>query len=799
MEGFTQGITKAFNDYLTNNKQLAKKLKLKGNLVQSDIIEGIVATFELKIPAEIAEFDGQTKEKLSTAQAKKATFDIIYKQLSDWLFDHSKQAEQIISKMIESKSAREAAIKSRQEAKKARQSKNGGKLTLSSKLKPASGKDPKVKEMYITEGDSASNIKRDTKTQAIFPIRGKIKNAYKINLSEALKNNEISTITAAIGAGIGPAFELDEMQYHKVILACFTGDTKVKALDGNSYSFKELVDNNIKDLWVYALDQNGDMVPALAKNIRKTGESKKLVKITLDNGEVIKSTPDHHFMILNGQYKQANELKINESLMPLYTKINENGYEEYFDKNTSKWIKTYRRVAEHMMPNEKINAFNRLQIEEHLPNQNAIIVHHKDVNKKNNLPENLTWLTSKEHFKIHALDHTGLPDYNGSPKHIEDVKRAHKEGKYINSYFGNNGYNGSPKHIEDIKRAHKAGKYKTFNTNSYNYSDKHKEVITRVNKSDKHIQSVAKSKILTSIKFLQVNHLPFDEYHFNFYRSNNTCFYDKILNYFNSYEEAFELAKEKKYKEYVPAKDYSYEYDNNKKQKTQIAKVIKKVLDNGEEFNKENYNATKGSRTINYDNILKWFDSYDDALEYAKHINHKIVNIEYIDLEENENVYCMTVDKYHNFLLDSGVFVKNCDQDSDGAHIRTLLIALFYKFFRPMVEAGRLYVVDSPLYRAVKYVKGVPHIKMYYSESEMNADRANLEGYKIQRYKGLGEMNKDEAYDAITNPKTQHLIQVELGDAEEAAQAMKILMSDDANLRKEWIENYIDFDKMYMV
>ena len=146
--------------------------------------------------------------------------------------------------------------------------------------------------------------------------------------------------------------------------------------------------------------------------------------------------------------------------------------------------------------------------------------------------------------------------------------------------------------------------------------------------------------------------------------------------------------------------------------------------------------------------------------------------------------------QYHKVIIGS-------DADVDGSHIRTLLIALFYKFFRPMVEAGRLYVVDPPLYRATKNIKGKVDVRMYYSQQEIDADKSNLEGYKIQRYKGLGEMNKDEAYDAITNPKTQHLIQVELGDAEEAAQAMKILMSDDASLRKEWIEDYIDFDQMY--
>src|SRR5699024_5017848 len=259
--------------------------------------------------------------------------------------------------MIESKSAREAAIKSRQEAKKARQSKNSGKLTLASKLKPASSRKPEEKEMYITEGDSASNIRRDQKTQAIFPIRGKIINAFKTNLNDVLKNKEVSTITAAIGAGIGPAFELDDMQFHKIVIAS--------------------------------------------------------------------------------------------------------------------------------------------------------------------------------------------------------------------------------------------------------------------------------------------------------------------------------------------------------------------------------------------------------------------------------------------------------DADSDGAHIRTLLITLFYKYFRPMIEEGRLYAVEPPLYKATKYIKGKPDIKMYYSQDEIDKDKGKLDGYEIQRYKGLGEMDKDEAYNAITNRDTHRLIQVTMGDAEEAEKAIRILMSGDSDLRKDWIEEYIDFDKMY--
>lgn len=213
VDGFLQALTKSFNDFVKD-----KKIIKSGALSQSDILEGLVGTFELKIPSEIAEFDGQTKEKLSTVQAKQATYNIVLEEMTNWIYDRPNIAKKIIEKMLESKAARESAIKARQEAKKARQSKSGTKLSISSKLKAASSKKPEEKELFITEGDSASNIKRDQKTQAIFPIRGKIINAHKNNLSKLLDNQEVSTIAAVIGAGIGPAFEFDEMQYHKIII-----------------------------------------------------------------------------------------------------------------------------------------------------------------------------------------------------------------------------------------------------------------------------------------------------------------------------------------------------------------------------------------------------------------------------------------------------------------------------------------------------------------------------------------------------------------------------------------------------
>lgn len=805
LDGFEAGLTKAINDY-AKDKGL-NKVKVSKSKTQTvdpfkihDVFEGVTGVFELRVPSKIADFIGQTKDELATSQAKPVTQDIVYRNVSNWLYDNDVSAEQIVEKIIESKVARDSAIKARQEAKKARQSKGSAEqLVVLSKLETASSKNPKEKELYIVEGDSASGGHRNTITQAMLPLRGKIRNVEELSVMDALSNEEISTITSALGTGIGPAFDISDLQYYKIIISCFTGDTKVKSLDGNNYSFKELVDNGIKELWVYSMDKHGNVVPALAKNIRKTGETCKLVRITLDNNEIIESTVDHNFMTADGKYVEAQHLSVGDSLMPLYTKINDAGYEEYYDKNTNSWLKTYRLVAEMINEKGKIDAQNRLAVENHNKHLNSIQVHHKDYNKLNNHPDNLEWLTALEHFRDHSK--VWSDTYNGTEKHINDVKESHKNGNYAHTYFSNNGYNGSEKHIKDVKDAHKNGKYlhTYFGNNGWNGSEKQRQVTAQNNKTQKHIDSVKKGKVLVSIKFLQMMNLPFDEYHYNYYRNVSSVKYNKILEVFDSYDEAYEQAKTYPYRQYQKACDYILSYDSNQKHRNQIAKVIKTLIEKNLEFDEDNYNLEKGSRTVNYENIIKYFESHDHAFEYAQHYNHKITNIEIVDTEKNTDVYCLTVDDYHNFFLGSGVLVKNCDSDHDGRHIALLLLTLFKKFYSPLVEKGHVFVTIPPLFKATKYIKGEPRVKFFYSDEEMNKEKPQLleEGYNIQRFKGLGEMNDEEVTYALLDPKTRIIKRITINEIESLKKKLKILMGNDADLRKKWVEENVDYDKLY--
>lgn len=792
-DGFYAGLVKAVNDFAIDKRLVKQAFR------QSDVTEGLIAAVHVQVPSKIMEFEGQTKEKLATVQAKPATQQATYKAISDWMYDNLDAATQIVEKAEMSRQAREAAAKSRKEAKVGKDSKKKQRLEISSKLKQATSKDRSKCELIITEGDSASNVKRDKATQAILGIRGKIKNAFEISLAEAVQNEEISTIVGAIGAGVGADCDPEKSNYGKgVFLACFDGETKVKSLDGKSYSFNELIESNTKELWVYSMNSNGRVVPALAKNIRKTGDRSKMVRVTLDNGEVIESTPEHLFMTAEGVYAEAQNLKNGQSLMPLYTKIDEGGYELFYSQADGKYECTHRMVASNIYAEEKSLAKERLEQEDHLPNQNSIQVHHKDENKLNNLPENLEWKTAKEHWTHHAKDGgKRLTEYNQSEARIERIKDLHQEGVYDQTYFGNNGYNGSDRQKTALSDAHSRGVYKENYRKlaEYNQSDKHSEVVARTNASEKHIDSVRRSKILMSVRFLVDNNLPVDEYHYNMYRNKTAMKFVNALEYFGSMGVMIEEALKTKPRKFEHAKDFKLSYDVDRKQKNQIAKVVRKILDANEVVTEDRYNAEKGSRTPRFDRALEKFGGYENLIEYASNYNHKVVLIEVIEYEETKPVYCMTVPEYHNFFLDGGVLVKNCDADDDGAHICTLLLGFFYKFMRKLIEDGKLYVIVPPLYKSERYVKGKPEIKMYFTEQELSADRENLKGYSIQRYKGLGEMDKDtEGYDAISNHATRRVIQVTIDDAMRAAQMLKVLLGEDSKLRAEWIEKTIDFN-----
>mgnify|MGYP000298482699 FL=1 len=215
--GFKTALTKVFNDYAKSNGFIKGKDKA---LEGGDVREGLTAIISLRIPEGILQFEGQTKGKLGTPQARVAVEALVTEQMRVFLEENKAIATDIINKSLRSKIAREAARKAREEARKGT-SKKKEERSLSGKLAPAQSKDKDKKELFLVEGDSAGGSAkqgRDRKYQAILPLRGKVLNTEKTKEEEILRNEEINTMIYTIGAGYGSNFDIKDCEYSKVII-----------------------------------------------------------------------------------------------------------------------------------------------------------------------------------------------------------------------------------------------------------------------------------------------------------------------------------------------------------------------------------------------------------------------------------------------------------------------------------------------------------------------------------------------------------------------------------------------------
>ncbi|MDO4341870.1 MAG: DNA topoisomerase IV subunit B [bacterium] len=215
--GFKTAITKVFNDYARNNGLLKAK---DSNFDGSDVREGLTAVINMKIPEDLLQFEGQTKGKLGTPEARSAVEATVYDALKYFLEENRESAVAILDKMLKSKTAREAARKAREDVRSGKSKKNEAR-SLSGKLTPAQARNPKINELFIVEGNSAGGTakkSRDRKFQAILPLRGKIINTEKATSADIFKNEEINTMIHCIGAGYGSDFDIKDINYDKVII-----------------------------------------------------------------------------------------------------------------------------------------------------------------------------------------------------------------------------------------------------------------------------------------------------------------------------------------------------------------------------------------------------------------------------------------------------------------------------------------------------------------------------------------------------------------------------------------------------
>lgn len=212
-EGFRAALTTLVNKYARANNLLKEK---DDNLSGDDVREGLTAVISIKLGE--PQFEGQTKTKLGNTEAKAFVQKVVGDQLGDWFERNPSQAKNVIRKAIDAATARLAARKARETARRKSVFESAA---MPDKLKDCTSKDPSISEIFLVEGDSAGGSAvqgRDPHTQAILALRGKILNVERARLDKALGNKEVQAMIQAFGTGIGEDFDIEKARYHKIVL-----------------------------------------------------------------------------------------------------------------------------------------------------------------------------------------------------------------------------------------------------------------------------------------------------------------------------------------------------------------------------------------------------------------------------------------------------------------------------------------------------------------------------------------------------------------------------------------------------
>jgi DNA gyrase subunit B len=773
LSGFKTALTRVLN---TAGKDVGKvDVKLTGE----DVKEGLTAVVSVKVQEPL--FEGQTKTKLGNSEVFGVVSSIVHDELSTFFGENPQVSKMIIGKALDAARAREAARKARDLTRRKGALDGAG---LPGKLADCSNRDPKKCEVYIVEGDSAGG--------------------------------------------------------------CFSGDTKVALADGRNLSFKELVkeDEQGKRNFCYTVKNDGKIGIEEIKHPRVTKKNTEVIKVILDNNEEIICTSNHKFMLRDGNYKEAKKLEPGQSLMPLQKQLSRKGkritiegYEMVYDNIDHKWIFTHLLADKWNVENNKYS----FELGEHR--------HHIDFNKLNNNPTNLIRLSSEKHLQIHRNQaHLTL-----HTEEVKEKCRKLRQTKEFRKMMSKRMSEPRTKKIlsTQAKKQWENESYKKMMAEKYlefYYGNKEyrEQTLEGLDAEQKKYWNNPENRELQSKRIRQYFEENSEKKEYLRELAEKQWNNDQLRSW-RSEETKKQWTTEfrKKRKEAYDKTYYEHTIKALRKIFDEFDSVLLKKYD---EHRKESGNKN----LLLFDTFVNRFFEGDSvrAIEAIANYNHKVARIEKI--KQKIDVYDIEVPYTHNFALSSGVFVHNSakmgrnrefqailplrgkilnvekarlhkmmenkeiiamitalgtgvgeefnveklrydkviimtDADVDGSHIMTLILTFFYRYMQPLVEQGHVYVAMPPLYRLQKGKR----VEYVYSDAERSKVVAEMgEGIGVQRYKGLGEMNPRQLWDTTMDPSVRKLKQVAVEDAVAADQMFTVLMGDDVEPRRAFIQKH---------
>ena len=810
LTGFKTALTRTLNTYARKNNFIKES---EENFTGEDVLEGLTAVISVKL-REI-QFEGQTKAKLGSMEAQSAVAAAFGESFAAFLEENPDDARAMIGKVI-------LALKARKAAKAAKDSvlRKGALegMTLPGKLADCETKNAEDAELFLVEGDSAGG--------------------------------------------------------------CWSGETKIALVDGREISFEDIVkeDRHGKQNFCYTIKKDGHIGVAPILHPRRTKRNTRVIKIILDTGEELVCTPDHLFRLVDGTYKQAQSLTPQDSLAPLYRKTSKkgegtqlDGYEMLFDPKARKWILTH--IISDMYNLEK-GVYSSVSGNHR---------HHADFNKRNNNPTNIKRVTYKEHMALHYAYMKGAlhrPDVK--LKSIETKRSlkyralAREKSLEKRELFSAN-----------AKKQWKNPEYKKYMTEQFLafyrsnavYREKNNTLLKRVaseywrSEENRKAQSrrVAQffrthpnqKEMLRALAKAERNNQALlqwrreetkkqwtPEFREKRKVAYNRTYLAKALKVLHEiWRESgvvdewkyIKLRKDRKDRSLMRLQTVASRFFDGDWSKLQEAIVnynhrIKEIVPLSERIDvydievPQTHNFALASGVFVHNSSKQGRDRRTQAVLPLK---GKILNVERARLDkilgfaeikalvialgtgiaESFNISKL---RYHKVIIAT-------DADVDGAHIRTLLLTLFFRYFKQLIDGGYIYIAKPPLYK----IKRGKEFYYFYSDEEKNAflkkegievreveegegneeeteveadapetdtKRSTLNTKRslrvsIQRYKGLGEMNPEELWETTMDPGKRTLKRVTIEDAQEADKIFDILMGEDVPSRKSFIQS----------